>query len=262
LGSSVSAVDTTYERRRAALAAHPLKLTDGSVLTAAGYDSGIAGALYVTFDYPQIASALAAIEHYSTATAAQKKVVAEMFGGVTFGQGEDPFYAIVCQNDKRETWAQVEQTTKSFRIKYPLLGANWNVNPCPFFTTPVVGSPIQPKKLAPLLMLNNTDDPATPLSNALIARSHTPNARLVTVLNTAVHTIYGYGDTCADAYVNRWLVNGTLPAQDATCPGIPLPKPTTSNSPVAGVFVPGQRSSMDPFTSGDHVPPGHHADRP
>src|SRR5262249_31043043 len=41
LGENVSAVNASYERRRAALAAHPLKLSDGSTLTGAGYDGGI-----------------------------------------------------------------------------------------------------------------------------------------------------------------------------------------------------------------------------
>lgn len=233
LGRTTAAVNATYEHRRAVLAAHPLKLSDGSLLTAAGYDSGIAGALYVTFDYPQIAYAMAALEHYSSASAAQKRLVAQMFGG-SAAAGADPFLAIVCQTDKQESWSQIEHETANFRVRYPLLGATWNANPCPFFHTPIDTSPIQPKALPRLLMLNNSDDPATPLANALIARSHTPNARLVTVLNESDHTIYGYGDTCADGYANRWLLAGTLPAHDAVCPGIPLPRRSNDVSSLAG----------------------------
>ena len=224
LGTSITAVNNAYERDRAALVAHPLKLVNGAMLTAAAYDQGVASGLGATFVYPYIASAMSTIHHYSTATADEKKFVAEVFGG-SLAAGQDPPWAITCTNDKRQTWAQVEQVTKSFRIKYPLFGSAWNTNPCPFFTTPVVGSPIKAKALPPLLMLANSDDPLTPLANALIDRSLTPNARLLTVLNDADHTIYGYGDACADGYANRWLVDGTLPAQDATCPGIPLPKP-------------------------------------
>ncbi len=79
-------------------------------------------------------------------------------------------------------------------------------------------------------MLNNDNDPATPLQNALIARSRTPNARLVTVRNESEHTIYGYGDSCADGYANAWLLDGVLPRADVSCPGIALPTPVADTS--------------------------------
>lgn len=229
LGPDAKAVDATYEHRRAVLAKHPLTLTDGTELTAAGYDSGIAGSLYSTLEYPYIAEALSAIEHYSTATHDEKVLVTSFFSS-SFGVGDDPFYSIVCQDDRSQTYPEVLAETNYFRTHYPLIGANWNVNPCPFFTLPVHGSPVVGAKLPKLLMLNNDNDPATPLKNAQLARSRTPKARLVTIRNQAGHTIYGYGDDCADGYANNYLLKGILPAHDANCPGLPLPTPNESGT--------------------------------
>ncbi|MCW2530096.1 MAG: peptidase [Pseudonocardiales bacterium] len=227
LGRSAKAVDATYEHRRAVLAKHPLTLTDGTTLNGSGYDSGIAGSLYVTSQYPYIAEALATIEHYSTATADEKDLVTSFFSA-SFGVGYDPFYSILCQDDRSQTYPQVLADTYYFRTHFPLLGANWNVYPCPFFTLPVHGSPVVGSRLPRLLMLNNDNDPATPLKNAQIARSRTPNARLVTIRNQAGHTIYGYGDECADGYANNYLLKGVLPAHDVSCPGLALPTPNAS----------------------------------
>ncbi len=142
LGATAREVDATYERRRAVLAKHPLTLSDGSTLTAAGYDSGITSALYVTSDYPDIAEALSAIEHYNTATSAEKDLVTELFADSST-TGNDPFYAIVCQDDRPQSYSAVVAETNYFRTHDPLVGANWNVNPCPFFT---LQSPVRPSK--------------------------------------------------------------------------------------------------------------------
>jgi pimeloyl-ACP methyl ester carboxylesterase len=238
LGHTAHAVDATYEHRRAALARKPLTLTNGTKLTAAGFDSGIISALYVTSDYPDIAAAMHVLEHYSTATMHRRRLVTEMFSSST--EGQDPFWAIVCQDDRSQTYRQLVAETNRFRRHYPLIGANWNANPCPFFNLPVTGSPVRGAKLPRLLMLDNDNDPATPLRNARIARSRTPKARLVTVRNESEHTIYGYGDRCADGYANRWLLRGVLPRHDTSCPGVPLPSPKSIAREKSRAALPGR----------------------
>jgi pimeloyl-ACP methyl ester carboxylesterase len=253
LGNNSDAVIQTYEQRRAALARHPLKLADGSTLTAARYDSGITNALYVTFDYPDIATAMSTLEHYGNASRQQKEQAAEMFGGDP-AAGADPFWAIECQNDRTPSWATIEADTDRLRPEDPLIGATWNVNPCPFFTTPVTGSPVQAKAIPKLLMLANSDDPATPLAGALIARSRTPNARLVTVLDEADHTIYGYGDSCADGYANRWLLHGLLPQGNPVCPGVSLPVLQSGSQTKAPSSLAPARSRPDEFQFAQRIP--------
>jgi hypothetical protein len=74
-----------------------------------------------------------------------------------------------------------------------------------------------------MLMVNNQDDPVTPLEGALHAASRFPSARLLVVRNESQHTIYGQGNACVDGYVDAFLLTGALPPEAATCEGFPLP---------------------------------------
>jgi pimeloyl-ACP methyl ester carboxylesterase len=233
LGTTRAAVEAVYEARRTALVRAPLTLADGSTLTPAGYDAGIAGSLYWTGLYDGLATALSTLEHYSTATDDEKAQVVEVFGSGG-ALGDDVFWAVVCQDDKSPSYNQVLEDTRRFRRSAPLIGASWNANPCPFWPGRPAGSPVEGKDLPKLLMINNDADPATPLGNALAARRHTPRAVLVTVTDQPDHTIYGNGDACVEGIANGWLLNGVLPRRDATCAGLPLPVPEALATAAAG----------------------------
>jgi pimeloyl-ACP methyl ester carboxylesterase len=229
LGSSAAQVKKVYEARRAALAAKPLTLGDGTVLTAAGYDSGIVGSLYWTGLYEGIATALSDLELGDTASSA----VTDFFGGTSTAQGADVFWAVACQDDRSPSYRQVVEDTTRFRREAALAGANWNAFPCSFWPGHPKGSPVRGRALPKLLMINNDADPATPLGNAAAARAATPNARLVTVKKQPDHTIYGSGDGCVEEIANAWLLRGALPARDTSCPGLPLPKLAAAAARVA-----------------------------
>ena len=224
LGSSADDVEKVYESRRAALAAEPLALGGGRELTAAAYDSGIVGGLYWTGLYEKTATALAVVERYAGATRAEKQVVADVFGNSS-ALGADAFWTISCQDDRVPSYRQVVADTDRFRTKYPLAGANWNVFPCSFWPGDPKRSPVRGSELPQLLMINNDADPATPLANAEAARAAVPRARLVTVEDQPDHTVYGRGDACVDDVADAWLLDGNLPDEDLTCPGLPLPEP-------------------------------------
>lgn len=48
---------------------------------------------------------------------------------------------------------------------------------------------------------------------------------LLTVLDEGKHGIYGSGNACVDAAVDRYLIDGVLPGNSSTCPGDPRPDP-------------------------------------
>ncbi|MFN8080421.1 MAG: alpha/beta fold hydrolase [Kineosporiaceae bacterium] len=248
LGTTKAAVKKVYEARRAVLAKTPLTLADGSTLNAAGYDSGIAGSLYWTGLYDGLATALSTLEHYATATDEQKAQVLDVFGSGG-AEGNDVFWAVVCQDDKSSSYDQVLDVTRRFRRTAPLIGASWNANPCPFWPGRPKGSPVEGDELPKLLMINNDADPATPLGNALSARRNTPNARLVTVTDQPDHTIYGNGDACVEGIANGWLINGVLPRRDTRCAGLPLPVPEalgTAGAAAARAASPAARAAAVP----------------
>lgn len=225
LGATGADVKRTYEARRAALARTPLTLPDRTVLNASRYDAGIASALYWTGAYPDLGAALAIIENWSQATADEKEIVVDVFGGGTSG-GQDAFWSIVCGDSKNPSVATVQKDTATFRRTAPLIGANWNVDPCMYWPLPTLTPPMTGKGLPPMLMLNNAADPATPLANARAARARTPNARLVTVSGQPDHTIFGQGAPCVENVARAWLLRGVLPKADLVCAGLPLPDPT------------------------------------
>ncbi|WP_238412105.1 alpha/beta hydrolase [Saccharothrix deserti] len=54
---------------------------------------------------------------------------------------------------------------------------------------------------------------------------------LITVLDEGKHGLYGGGNRCVDRAVNRYLLDGVLPASSSSCPGDPRPDPTRAASP-------------------------------
>ena len=68
-----------------------------------------------------------------------------------------------------------------------------------------------------MLLTNSVHDPATPYTWALGALSQLgSHGRLVTYEGTG-HTMY-QRTPCTRAYVDRYLINLTVPAKGATCP--------------------------------------------
>lgn len=68
----------------------------------------------------------------------------------------------------------------------------------------------------PILLVGNTDDPATPYEMAQSVHRQIPNSRLVTWKSYS-HTAYGLGSECVAETVDKYLVGGVLPDSDVTC---------------------------------------------
>jgi pimeloyl-ACP methyl ester carboxylesterase len=72
---------------------------------------------------------------------------------------------------------------------------------------------------APVLILNATIDPATPVQNGYDVAARLPNAHSIT-MDAGWHVIYGRGGTCPDDAVTSFLMTGALPAgESSTCDG-------------------------------------------
>jgi pimeloyl-ACP methyl ester carboxylesterase len=68
----------------------------------------------------------------------------------------------------------------------------------------------------PILLINNTYDPATPYSEAVSMAKELANARLLKIEG------YGHADaavpsTCADRYVSAYFIDGSLPPEGTVC---------------------------------------------
>lgn len=75
--------------------------------------------------------------------------------------------------------------------------------------------PVSADGAPPVLVLGTTGDPATPYPWAA-ALAEQLDARLLT-WEAEGHTAYGRGSACVDGAVDRYLVDGVLPGEGATC---------------------------------------------
>jgi pimeloyl-ACP methyl ester carboxylesterase len=68
----------------------------------------------------------------------------------------------------------------------------------------------------PIVVIGNTNDPATPLAGAQALAKELASGVLVTV-NSAQHTAYASGNRCVDDVVNRYLLTRVPPPADQRC---------------------------------------------
>ena len=92
-----------------------------------------------------------------------------------------------------------------------------NSLPCAIWPVPAQTPPVPHAVGSPkILVIGNTNDPATPLSGAQDLTRVLQNAVLLTV-RSDMHTAYDSGIPCVDTIVNRYLVDLVLPAPGHTC---------------------------------------------
>ncbi|MFD7877137.1 alpha/beta hydrolase [Streptomyces sp. NPDC059766] len=89
--------------------------------------------------------------------------------------------------------------------------AQWPVRAADSYT-----GPWNRPRAHPLLLVNNTYDPATPYRGAQAMATQLADARLLTVEGYG-HTVLLNPSTCAKDYESRYLVDGILPPAGATC---------------------------------------------
>ncbi len=104
--------------------------------------------------------------------------------------------------------------------EYPPLGAQigWGGFTCKDWPIPAV---LTPQKLsavgaAPILVVGNTGDPATPYAWAQALASQLTSGRLLT-WDGEGHTSYRRGSRCIDAAVENYLIGGVLPGAGTVC---------------------------------------------
>ncbi|MGY1690818.1 alpha/beta hydrolase [Geodermatophilus sp. SYSU D01105] len=89
----------------------------------------------------------------------------------------------------------------------------WPVEDEDAFGGPFVASP----DASPVLVVQSTNDPATPYEGAVAMTEQLGNAVLLTMDGDG-HGVYGGNSACIDSATDSYLVAGTLPAEDTVCP--------------------------------------------
>ncbi|HVQ96015.1 MAG TPA: alpha/beta fold hydrolase [Mycobacteriales bacterium] len=110
-----------------------------------------------------------------------------------------------------------------------------NITPCAFWPTSPVEPPTRVHNGVPALIVGSTGDPRATYPGQLALHRDMTGSRLVTLAGAFLHLVYGIEDnSCITDTVNRYLLDGVLPAADVTCHRAPTSAAPAGRAPAGG----------------------------
>jgi len=242
LGATPEAVIAGYERLRARMT------PDSPVGEAAALDDLIAGSMYAKALFPDAAAVLADLVGYIRADSTGRFRTAGRYAGsirtrasalaasglrpthlpLSSDSATSVFLAVTCQDTPWTiTREQLAAGSALAGAHHPLVGWSTIDQPCAFWDRPPGADLPTPNGagVPPVLIIASEHDPATPIEGARAAAANFAGARLLTVTDEGDHGLYAGGNACVDDAVDGFILDGVLPAPDATCAGTPMPGP-------------------------------------
>ncbi|WP_159328876.1 alpha/beta hydrolase [Streptomyces tendae] len=223
----------------AALDDTPLATPDDGELDGDGLVDAISGALYRQDYWPALRVGLEAaaddngeVLHDLAEALGQHGRGGDTDDGTATEESneDDAFRAITCDDSSnRYTVADVESRLPDFLEASPLFGPGlaWSALSCDGW--PVPGASRHPEVgapgAAPVLLVGNTGDPATPYEGAArMAQRLGQKVGVELTYEGEGHGAYDSGNACVQDTVNAYLLNGTLPKPGTVCEAEPLPE--------------------------------------
>ncbi len=161
-------------------------------------------------------------------------------GGVGVDNGYAVYNGVQCTDVKwPQSWAKWKKDNTAVNKKAPFeTWANaWYNAPCLYWPAKS-GHPVKVngKKVPPVLLVDETNDAATPYSGSVYIRSIFPKSVLLAEPGGTTHAGTLYGDACVDDTIATYLATGKLPKRtgkagygaDKICKPLPQPVPTSS----------------------------------
>jgi pimeloyl-ACP methyl ester carboxylesterase len=202
--------------------ARPLPSKSGRPVTQALLGTGLLQGMYFRQFWPVATRALsAALQGDGTTMLALADNYLERDENGRYGQTFQAYSPIYCL-DHPETRSVEAIAADAARLKklYPPFGdfIGWGAVNCAVWPYPgvVPAQRLTAPGSAPILVVGTTHDPATPYEWAQSLAKQLSSARLLTRVGEG-HTAYGMGSDCTDRVINRYLLDGVVPAQDVTC---------------------------------------------
>ncbi|MGG7570646.1 alpha/beta hydrolase [Streptomyces sirii] len=228
-GSTAAEAKATWEARRKALHDHPITIGSLTIGPNQLDNATLQGMYNADRQWDGLASVLAALEHWDTATPAERRLAQQAFGDYLSPGFAATYFPVTCNDTpwSRDLGHWIRRSAQDTK-KYPLVGARELAYAATCVYWPESAAPrvkVTGKGLPPTLMLNSVHDPATYYEGAVRAHRALRGSRLVTVTGGGDHGQYQNGNACVDRIVDAYLLHGTVPAHDATCPTKPLPVP-------------------------------------
>ncbi|MFJ8632536.1 alpha/beta hydrolase [Streptomyces sp. NPDC093568] len=205
--------------------AKPLPTSSDRKLTETLALTGLIRPLYSEASWPTLTGALAAAER---GDGSELLALADEYNDRDssghYGTGSHSQRVISCLDDKQrptveETRKLLPRFEKVSPVFGPMLGwdtAGW-CHDWPVagqFDTPEVSAP----GAAPILLVGNTGDPATPYEGTRrMADELGKHVGVVLTWKGEGHSAYGKGSDCVDSTVNAYLLEGTVPKDGKVC---------------------------------------------
>ena len=228
LGGTRQAVQASYDRLAAALAAKPAGGVFGSAeladtLLYAGYSQSLWTDLGDAFSRGARGSTTRLQEYWRT------------LNEVDDDNGYVGYLAVECTDQVWPgEWSMWEADARrlSRRAPFETWANTWFNAPCRTWPAKA-GTPVDVNgaKAPPILMIGETLDAATPFSGSLAVRRLFPRARLLAEPGGTSHAESLNGNDCVDGTIADYLADGSLPARkagdgpDTTCAPAPQPTP-------------------------------------
>ncbi len=157
-----------------------------------------------------------ALEDALTGDFALIELLSEAFDSISFAA----YAAVGCTDSPRpegpEAWDRFVDETVAVAPRFGAWVAN-ELRTCAFWPVPAgpARGPITAPGSAPILVIGNTNDPATPLVNAEIVAGQLDNGHLV-VVEADSHTAYGVS-VCVQEIVAAYFVDDEVPPSPTHC---------------------------------------------
>jgi hypothetical protein len=194
----------------------------GEPLTYDLFNSILLGELYDSTGWEFLAEALREVYDATFSPSAGSPATAALAtSGFAYDNGFDAFLSVACADSVNPrdpaAWPRAVAQQAQFA---PVFAANWIYASEPCSTWPVVSEdhylgPFDRVTAAPVLVIGNVHDPATPYHGAKTVDELLPHSRLLT-LNADGHTSW-MTSPCIDKYVEGYLVRGHLPPVGTAC---------------------------------------------
>jgi pimeloyl-ACP methyl ester carboxylesterase len=200
----------------------PLRTTGTRELTQALMATGLARGMYDQSLWPTVSRAIAqALRGDGSTLLALSDDYLERDPSGKYGQSLTSYSPIYClDHPEKRSVEQIAAQARELGEKYPPLGdfIGWGALSCKVWPLPgvVPAQKLTAPGAAPILVVGTTDDPATPYEWSKSLAAQLSSARLLTRVGQG-HVGYRQGNQCIDLAVEKYLVQGTLPAEDASC---------------------------------------------
>jgi len=183
---------------------------------------GVLQALYKRDDWPTLAAALlAAHDGDARGLLALADDYADRDDSGQYSNSLDVYFTVTCNDEAADPDdATIQAKGRAWATQYPMFGL-WQAatlaqcNGWQKQRTPI--PPETAASSAPILVVGNLHDPATPYAGAVNLTKELGRASLLS-WNGEGHTSYLEGSTCVDRAVNAYLISRTLPTPNTTCP--------------------------------------------